>query len=39
MQADIEFEVVEETEQIPAFHKHNALVHSPFTWGESEDAQ
>ena len=36
----IEFEAVEEQAQIPALHKHNALLHSSFTWDdEAEDVK
>lgn len=40
MHEEIEFETVEEQGYIPALHKKNALLHSPFTWEEeAEDAQ
>lgn len=40
MHDEIEFEAVEEQGHIPALHKRNALLHSPFTWDdEAEDVR
>ncbi|MDG4833950.1 hypothetical protein O7627_32285 [Solwaraspora sp. WMMD1047] len=35
---EITFEAVEDQEVIPALHKHNSLLHTPFTWTETADA-
>ncbi|ROO60501.1 MULTISPECIES: hypothetical protein [unclassified Micromonospora] len=34
----ITFEAVEDQEVIPALHKHNSLLHTPFEWAEPTDA-